>query len=42
MDKFILDWGTEVALVIALLGSSFIVWVTTETEVGSYVEGRTV
>jgi hypothetical protein len=27
MDKFILDWGTEVALVIALLGSSFIVWV---------------
>jgi hypothetical protein len=28
MDKFINDWGTEVALVIAIIGVIYIIWLT--------------
>lgn len=28
MNKFINDWGTEVALVIAIAGSLFVLWVS--------------
>jgi hypothetical protein len=28
MDKFINDWGTEVALAIAIIGAIYIIWLT--------------
>jgi hypothetical protein len=31
MDKFINDWGTEVALVIAIIGVIYITWLTWPT-----------